>query len=128
MAVPDKSPEDRDTAGDRIPEYYRTTALAARAAAAPYLTRAVKDTRSLPFADRVPALRWLETEHLARTRQQVELRAPTAPGGIRVDQIHVTGNLTDAITDYQTYSAASDHDAIVATLNLARAGAPTPWI
>jgi endonuclease/exonuclease/phosphatase family metal-dependent hydrolase len=66
--------------------------------------------------------------HLARTRQQAELRAPTAPGGIRVDQIHVTGNLTDAITDYKTYSAASDHDAIVATLNLAQAGAPTPWI
>jgi tetratricopeptide (TPR) repeat protein len=65
MAVRDETPQDRDAAADRILEYYRTTALAARAAAAPYLTRAVEDTRSLPFADRVAALRWLETEHLA---------------------------------------------------------------
>ncbi|MFI0485724.1 hypothetical protein [Actinomadura sp. 9N215] len=66
--------------------------------------------------------------HLADTTGRLELRAPTATGGLRVDQFHVTKNLVGALLGYERRPAASDHDAIVMGVDMARAGPGRAWV
>ncbi|TDD13898.1 endonuclease/exonuclease/phosphatase family protein [Actinomadura sp. KC06] len=66
--------------------------------------------------------------HLAEKTGRPELRAPTATGGLRVDQFHITPNLLDALEGYERLPAASDHDAIVMRLDMMRAGPGRAWV
>ncbi|TMQ84016.1 endonuclease/exonuclease/phosphatase family protein, partial [Actinomadura soli] len=60
--------------------------------------------------------------HLADTTGRLDLRDPTATGGLRVDQFHVTANLRDALIEYEWLPAPSDHHAIAMSLDMTRAG------
>ncbi|MFF5264645.1 hypothetical protein ACFY4C_37455 [Actinomadura viridis] len=66
--------------------------------------------------------------HFADETEDLTLRAPTAPGGIRVDQFHVTPNLVGSLRDYRQLPTASDHDAVVMTLDPEPTGVPLPWV
>lgn len=60
---------------------------------------------------------------LAEDRDDPTLRAPTAPAGrVRTDQIHLTARLASGLVDYRRIAGApwSDHDAVVAVLDLGR--------
>lgn len=62
--------------------------------------------------------------HLAEKRDAPELRAPTGVwGGIRVDQMHVTPDLGEAITDYARleHYDRTDHHPIRADVDLSQA-------
>ncbi|PSK96216.1 hypothetical protein CLV63_11298 [Murinocardiopsis flavida] len=58
--------------------------------------------------------------HMAALRGDPALLGPTAPGGVRCDQIHVTEPLVPALAGYEVRPAKdSDHDALLLTLDTA---------
>lgn len=68
--------------------------------------------------------------HLAEAGDEPELRAPTGHDGqLRGDQIHITWGLLPALVDYRRITTwvddveLSDHDAVVAVLDLSRLSA-----
>jgi len=61
-------------------------------------------------------------------RQLPELTAAGTNGGGRVDRFYLTFDLTEAAARYvQPDTEGSDHQALMLTLNTARAAAVIPW-
>jgi len=63
MADGECTGQEQATARRQVVRYYRDTALAARAAGAPYLNTATP-VAGQPFGDREQALKWLDAEHI----------------------------------------------------------------